>query len=259
MTRFIANIKRFVKRNNSTILSIIGSGGVIVTTILAIRATPKAYELIKADSRFNHDGDPYAYTKLEAIQSAWKCYIPTAISCIGTIFCIFGSDIISRNNKEALIGAYTLLSNSYEEYKSKMRELYGDEADKEVRGAMIRSKVDDNTGLMLSDEKFLFFEEYYGEFFTRTKEEVLLAEYHFNRNYQLRGYANLNELYALLDLHPANTLFGETVGWSVEAGECYYGYSWIDFDHELVTLDDGLECIYIHFPFPPTADYLDME
>ena len=33
-----------------------------------------------------------------------------------------------------------------------MRELYGDEADKEVRGAMIGSKVDDNTGLMLSDE-----------------------------------------------------------------------------------------------------------
>ena len=118
MTRFIANIKRFVKRNNSTILSVIGSGGVIATTILAIRATPKACELIKADSRFNHDGDPYAYTKLEAIQSAWKCYIPTAISCIGTIVCIFGSDAISRNNKEALIGAYTLLSNSYEEYLS---------------------------------------------------------------------------------------------------------------------------------------------
>lgn len=259
MSRFLANIKRFVKRNDSTILSIIGSGGVVLTAVLAVRATPKAYELIKADSRFNHDGNQYAYTKIEAIRSAWKCYIPAVISGIGTIACIFGSDAISRNNRDALIGAYTLLSNSYQEYQAKMRELYGDEADKEVRAAMIRSKVNDNTDLMLSDEKFLFFEEYYGEFFTRTKEEVLLAEYHFNRNYQLRGYANLNELYTFLDLHPANTLFGETLGWSIEAGECYYGYSWIDFDHELITLDDGLECIYIHLPFPPTADYLDIE
>ena len=121
MTRFIANIKRFVKQNNSTILSVMGSGGVIVTTILAIRATPKACELIKADSRFNHDGDPYAYTKLEAIQSAWKCYIPTAVVGLSTIACIFGANALNKRQQAAITSAYMLLDNTYKQYKDFVR------------------------------------------------------------------------------------------------------------------------------------------
>ena len=55
--------------------------------------TPKALRKIRADSKTNHDGDPEAYNKLEAVKSAWACYIPAAISGTATIFCIFGANV----------------------------------------------------------------------------------------------------------------------------------------------------------------------
>lgn len=66
-------IGRSLKKASPTILTCIGVAGVVATAVLAVKATPKADSLIKADSRRNHDGDPYAATKLEAVKSCWKC------------------------------------------------------------------------------------------------------------------------------------------------------------------------------------------
>ena len=83
-------IGRSLKKASPTILTCIGAAGVVATAVLAVKATPKADSLIKADSRRNHDGDPYAATKLEAVKSCWKCYIPAAATGVATIICIFG-------------------------------------------------------------------------------------------------------------------------------------------------------------------------
>ena len=85
--------------------------------------------------------------------------------------------------------------------------------------------------------------------------EVTEAELHLNRNYQLRGYCELNELYEFLGLEP--TEYGATVGWGMGVGFEFYGYSWIDFEHELTTMPDGLECFVLDMPFLPTADFMD--
>lgn len=53
----------YLKKYSPVALSCVASVGVIVTVVTAVKATPKAVELVKADSRKNHDGDPYAYTK----------------------------------------------------------------------------------------------------------------------------------------------------------------------------------------------------
>ena len=52
-------IGRSLKKASPTILTCIGAAGVVATAVLAVKATPKADSLIKADSRRNHDGDPY--------------------------------------------------------------------------------------------------------------------------------------------------------------------------------------------------------
>ena len=64
-------IGRSLKKASPTILTCIGAAGVLATAVLAVKATPKADSLIKADSRRNHDGDPYAATSasLERIPS----------------------------------------------------------------------------------------------------------------------------------------------------------------------------------------------
>ena len=115
-------IGRSLKKASPTILTCIGAAGVVATAVLAVKATPKADSLIKADSRRNHDGDPYAATKLEAVKSCWKCYIPAAATGVATIICIFGANTL--NKKASLASAYALVNRSYSDYKHKLKELY---------------------------------------------------------------------------------------------------------------------------------------
>ena len=70
LQRLAQRSKIYLRKASPTILSGLGAAGVIVTSVLAVRATPKALRKIRADSKVNHDGDPEAYSKLEAVRSA---------------------------------------------------------------------------------------------------------------------------------------------------------------------------------------------
>ena len=49
----IQKIGRTMKKASPTILSCIGAVGVVATAVMAVKATPKALELVKEDSRKN--------------------------------------------------------------------------------------------------------------------------------------------------------------------------------------------------------------
>ena len=75
LQRLAHRSKIYLRKASPTILSGFGAAGVIATSILAVKATPKAIRRIRNDSCVKHDGDPNAYSKLEAVRSAWVCYI----------------------------------------------------------------------------------------------------------------------------------------------------------------------------------------
>lgn len=215
LQRLAQRSKIYLRKASPTILSGLGAAGVIVTSVLAVRATPKALRKIRADSKTNHDGDPEAYSKLEAVKSAWVCYIPAAISGTATIFCIFGANVLSKRQQAALTSAYALLNDSYNNYKDKLKELYGEEAHQKIVDAINR---------------------------------VIQAEYHLNRDFVISGYLPANHFYQLLGLEPLEG--GDTVGWSIDTG-----IYWIDFNHSKVTLDDGLEVLVIDMDWVPDAGW----
>lgn len=246
----VQTICRFVERHSSTILTFVAAAGTVGTGYFAAKGAIKASAALN-----NAEREKGAeLTKLEAVKAVAPAYIPAAVTCASTIVCVFGANVLSRKQQASLVSAYALLENVHKEYKAKVKDLYGNDADVQVRAAIASDKIDREKVGKSSDEKYLFYEELSGQYFERTKEEVLAAEYHFNRNYILRGgYGCLNEFYEFLDL--PRTDFGDALGWSVWMGEAFYGYTWVDFEHELVKLDDGLECYIISMPFPPTADY----
>ena len=71
----------------------------------------------------------------------------------------------------------------------------------------------------------------------------------------LRDDANLNGFYKLIGLKETDE--GEILGWSTYAGYEKYGYSWVDFAHERIELEDGMECIAIDYPFEPSLDFME--
>lgn len=242
----------YLKRGSPIILTCIGAVGVVATSVMAVRATPKALDLIHKNSRINHDGDPYAYTKAEAVQSAWKCYIPSVLIGTSTIVCIFGANILSRRQQAALTSAYTMLNESYKQYRQAAKKVYGEDADNKIHTEMAKdAKVASsdwgyqvyNMDMDPASEQLLFYDLTSKKYFTTTMAAVLNAQYHVNRNLSLRGDCSLNEYLSFLGVDGVDK--GDEVGWDisymVEELESY----WLDFDNYKTILEDGLECIII--------------
>lgn len=243
------------KRHGSTILTGVGVAGVVVTAVSSAKATPKAIELLdKAEEKKGAE-----LTKMEKFKAAAPAYIPTALIGASTIACVVGSRVLDKRKQAALIAAYKVLDESYKEYRDKTTELFGESVDTKIKEEVAKDKYDQaevETRAHHTDA-LLFYDQYSNRYFWRTMQEVREAEYHFNRNFALRGYAELNEFYEFLFLDP--TEYGATVGWSMEAGGVFYGYSWVDFYHKYHPSDDPDTPAYytIEMPFSPTADFMD--
>lgn len=254
----------YIRKYSPVALSCVASVGVVVTTVLAVKATPKAMELIKADSRNNHDGDPYAYTKKEAITSAWKCYIPAVAFGASTIACIIGANVLNRRQQAALTSAYAFVNNSYKEYKDKLKELYGEEAHQRIMKELAVEKakkipLEAGTFLgsqtlgfeTLKEDERLFYDAIGDRYFTSTITRVLEAEYHLNRNFCLGWIPSLNDFYEFLGLE--KTEYGDTVGWTNSNGDYY----WIDFFHNHTDIDGTMDCWVIESYQTPTPEFLE--
>lgn len=252
------NVQSFITRNTSTILTCLGGAGVIATSLIAVKATPKALRLI--DKAKKDKGREL--TKWEKTKTITPSYIPAFIVGAATISSIFGASNLSKRQQASLMSLCALLSNFYKDYKNKLKELYGEEAHYNIMNAIAIERAEDvyiNSSYLgsrcnlateeNSSEPVLFYDEYSERFFESSIEQVITAEYHLNRNYILRGSSVLNELYDFLGLE--QTEYGSTIGWAPLDDGMY----WIDFNHRKSVAEDGTEFYILEMPFAPTIDY----
>lgn len=246
MNNLLNYSKLFVKRNASTIMTCVGAAGVAVTSIMAVKATPRAMQLIE-DAK-EEKGDEL--TKMEVVKVAGKVYIPTIVMGTSTIVCIVGSNVLNKKKQAALISAYALLDNSYKEYKQKTEELYGTNAHREIVSEIAKDKYEPDYE---KDDLELFYDEFSGRYFRSTMAEVLKAEYSLNHLLAQDCGVYLNEWFELVGLD--TTDYGDHLGWSsFELVETYW-YCWVEFEHEKVVMDDGMECYIITILKEPTFDF----
>lgn len=239
--------KLYLRRNSPTILSCISAVGVIATTAMAIKVTPKAVRLI--EQAVIEKGEEL--TVLEIVQVAGPTYIPVALVGLSTIACIFGANVLNKHQQAAITSAYMLLENAHKEYQNKVKELFGDDTDDLIKRSIARDKYIKHD--ISSSEEQLFYEFNHGEFFERTKEDVLSAEYRFNLHFKSQGHASLNDFYDYLGL--PRTEYGDILGWTF--GDGYHGCPWVEFEHEPLELEDGMQCYLINMPIQPTINYRD--
>ena len=234
----------YLKRNSPTILTCIGTIGVITTSILAVKATPKAMTLLEKAEKKKEE----KLTKLEVVQVAGPVYVPSILVGASTIACIFGANVLNKNNQAALMSAYALIDSSYKQYKTKVKELFGEDADGLIRNKIAKDRYEEDD-ILVEEDKQIFFDFFSLRYFESTMQDVILAEYHINQQLEASGYVYLNEVYDAFGLPPIDS--GYELGWSL-----YEGCTHIDFIHEKMPLDDGSEGYVIIMPFEPTSDYM---
>lgn len=248
MNKLLRQSKVFLNRYSSTILTCVGGAGVVVTSVMAVKATPKALKLLEQAK----DEKGEELTKLEVVKVAGPVYIPSIVMGVSTIACIFGANVLNQRKQAALMSAYAVLDNSYKDYRNKVEELYGEEADAHVRSEIVKDKYEEEN-VEVDDNKQLFYDAFSERYFESTMENVIRAQYAINRKISLWGGADLNEFYEALDIPPVD--YGKHLGWSSGSLMEMAWSDWLDFDHEKVVMDDGLECYIITISVEPMFDY----
>lgn len=245
-----------IRKATPLIATGVACAGVVITAILAAKKGPEVQKAVE-EARLERGG----YLKpTELIKAAAPTAWPICAAAAGTVACIVGIQALNQKQQASLVAMYGVAAKALNKYDGKIKELFGEEAPLKVKTTIAQDDAEIQKPHSPIGDACLFYDMISGRYFTSTMLEVRDAEYHFNRNFILRGgEACLNELYDFLGLDHIDG--GDTAGWDIcETGE-FYGYEWIDFDHELVHImsDNGeeLECYIISCPFPPC--YLDLE
>lgn len=246
------NISEFLKKHSATILSVVSAAGVVITAVTTAKAALKADTLIKEAKNKKSE----ELTAPEVFKTAAPVYIAPAVMGVLTIGCIFGANVLNKRQQAMLASAYAVVHRAYGDYKNKVKEVYGEEAHKEILRKIAAEKscgtpiyastFSKNCCLDFDDseEERLFYDSFSERYFQSTFSKVLQAEYHLNRNFSLGCEVCLNDYYEFLGLDTTDA--GRVLGWNMDCG-----IQWIDFDHSKTTLDDGLECFIIEMAVEP--------
>lgn len=236
----------FLKANSPTLLTIIGSSGVIITSILAVKATPKALKLIeKAKEEKEKE-----LTNYEIIQIAWKPYIPAFISCFTTILCIAGANYLNIKKQRNLVSAYMLLDNAFKEYRHKVRDNYGEEIDEEFGKDLVKKQLEDSDNIY---KETLFFEFNSMRFFEANIHKVLEAECKAKIQFEKYEHLSLNDYYAYLGISPSP--YGDALGWSKYQMKTEEHTDELEFNYERVVMTNGIVCYNIWTNVNPSMDH----
>lgn len=238
----------FLKKHSSTILTVVGVTGVVATSVLAVKATPKALTLIEEAKKEKGED----LTPVEIVKVAWKPYIPAAFTGFSTIACILGANALNVKNQASLMSAYAFLNNSYQEYREKVNEIHGEKADLNLRQELVKSKYDNS--IELKEDELLFYDKMSDQFFKSTLKKVCDAERVFLEVLENKGYACMNEYYDILGIDRVD--YGYQLGWFALENNDPYNCHELEFNYEQTMIDDKIECWIISTNMPPAMDYI---
>lgn len=244
ITNFINVAKTAVSKHSPEILIGIGIAGWCSTTILAVKSTPKALRLLE-DAR-NEKGAPL--TTKEKVKTAWKCYIPAAVTGVVSTACLIGSSSVSTRRNAALATAYQISSTALADYKEKVVEVVGEKKSQVVKEKVHQKKVDENpiskAAPVVITEKgnTLCYDITSGRYFKSDIDTIKKTINELNRRMVLgEMYISLNDLYTELDL--PTIPIGDEIGWAVD--------TMIEPDFSSQIAGDGQPCIVLEFLVAP--------
>ncbi len=240
----------WIKRNASTILTILGAVGMGATVALAIKATPKAHEKLEEKKK---EVQREQLTIQETVETCSHDYIPMAATGIASLACFFGANVLSRKQQASMASAYTALASLYEGYRKQVRTICGEKTDEEMQRAMVQEAKDAEDDLPPWGELQSFYLDFTDtpEFFERTMEEVLEAEYSINRYFALKHRITVNEFMDIMHLPAVDG--GDVIGWRADAADVESGFAWIDFDNRRRFTDEGFRVCEIVVPWEPSV------
>ncbi len=243
------NLKSYILENLPSILTGVAVAGVVETVYLAVKATPKALDILEERSS-EEKKDGTGWNKADTVKATWKCYIPAAIAGAGTIACIVGANYAHLSREAGMLAAYSFLGEKFVDY----RERSGEKHDVKIMNSMKKDHISEvrKPDRPLEVGKMWVYEPESKQYFQATTEQILWAELTANKIFHNQGWLSFNQF---LDLLPEaeRVDWGDHTGWYIydEDGSWDFNWSfyrggtpWIDIQPQISEDDDVMVLAY---------------
>lgn len=247
LSNVIKDVKNVAVKHSPAILTGIGIAGMITTTVLAVKATPKALDII-ADIKERHEenGDKKAAAK-ELVTKVAPVYVPAAVMGIASTACLIGANSVHAKRNAALAAAYTISDTALREYREKVVETMGEKKDKAIKDEIAKDKlredpVQNHEVIVTKKGTTLCYDGIFGRYFRSDMETIKRAVTKINRMIAIDMYASLNDFYSEIDIPPVK--IGDMIGWNIDDRE-------LDIDFSSQLAEDGTPCLVIGYTAAP--------
>lgn len=257
MKEQLRKVGTLISKNSPTILTGFAVAGLISTSVMAVRVTPKALRLLDLEREYRKKKQSPTMNKRDIVKLTWKVYLPPVLLGSATIACIIGANSIGMRRNAALASVYSLTEATLKEYQNKVVETIGVTKEQKIRDDIAKDRVEANP---VDESKIIFtgkgetlcYDSLSGRYFKSDIEKIRKAENQLNRDLLADNFVSLNEVYEALGLPPIQ--IGEDLGWSL----------WIDEADSLVSMKfssqltpEGTPCLVLDYAVRPRYDYMD--
>lgn len=244
------SVKAAMKKHSPEILTGIGIAGMITTTVMAVKATPKAIKLIEQKKK---EEKTDKLSPVDTVKTAGICYIPAAVIGAVSIGCLVGASSVNARRNAALSAAFTLSESALKEYQNKVVETIGEKKEQTVRDAVAKDKIDKNPVtnqevIITEKGNTLCYDAISGRYFKSDIDKLRKAENNLNRQMRDEMYISLNDFYREIGLNDIS--IGNDLGWNIDKG-----YIELDFSSQLT--EDGTPCLVVEYKVVPQYNYFD--
>ena len=249
LTKAVKSIKGVLGRHAPEILTGIGVAGMVTTTILAVKATPKACLLIN-DRKDELEVEKLSATEL--VKTTWKCYIPAAVTCGASIACLVGASSVNCKRNAVLATAYKLSEAALSEYKDAVIETIGEKKEQSVRDKVAEERLKKNPVsksevIVTGNGTTLCYDPVGNSYFKSNIQQIESAKNKLNARMLSENYVSLNDFYDELGIGP--TKLGDDLGWDIYKD----GLVEIAFSSQLA--EDGTPCLVMDYSIAPRYEY----
>lgn len=202
LSNTLKSAKIFLYDNSPSILTGIGITGMITSTLLAVKKTPKALDLIKSKKE---ELDVDELTIKETIITAWKPYIPVIASTIASTTCLIGACAINSKRNAALVTAYTLSEKAFVTYRDNVIKTIGEKKEKKMRDEIAQEKISNtpmtqNNVIITSKGHTLMQDSISGRYFRSDIDTIKKIINELNKKLLNENTISLNEYYSYIGL-----------------------------------------------------------
>lgn len=281
----IANVGKVVEQKSPAILTGIGIGSFVGCAVLAVKATPKAIQLmdLKAQEKYiellepNESAEYETYeewlgvegrrivqpsvyfqvlTPVEVVKSTWKAYAPSVGLGVVGIVCLIAAARVSSARNAAFAGAASIAEKALYEYQQKVFDILGEDKANEIRDELAKDhvqKIDtfqdagiDNTVVCCRGTGDTWiYDPVTDRKWKSDLETVRAAMNDFNHDLIGGIYGNLNDWYYCLGIKGVQ--IGDDIGWCSD--------KLLDIRFAAMVLDNGEPAIVLDYETLPNSWY----